>query len=129
MIKFLFVAAVLGDSWQSLHPSDWSPDDVLAWVYDIAEVRDDIDETLLSGESFYISGKQLCTMTAQDFIERDTKFGLTLYKCFKEIYSSGRYIFMIFGGIFVLHFYENLNFTSHIQRDFPMLDTWAPEHP
>ena len=86
----LYYLAVFGDSWQSTHPSDWSPDDVLAWVYDMAELRDDIDETLLSGESFHITGKQLCTLTPQDFIDRDNKYGLTLYKCFKDLYSSGR---------------------------------------
>ncbi len=55
-------------------------------MYTLAEERDDIDGSKLSGENFNgLSGEQLCDMTIQEFITRDATYGEILFSCLQNL--------------------------------------------
>ena len=55
-------------------------------MYTLAEEREDIDGSKLSGENFNgLSGQQLCDMTIQEFITRDATYGEILFSCLQNL--------------------------------------------
>ena len=68
------------DSWRLKHPVNWSPDDVLNWVY--GELLDvEVNMAEVRGESFRgLNGSQLCMQSMDEFIQRENRHGELLYR-------------------------------------------------
>jgi hypothetical protein len=64
-------------SWEDKHPHNWTVKEVLDWVYTIAQVQDFTSDP---GDKFNdVSGEELCTMSKEQFIKRDSEHGEMLY--------------------------------------------------
>ncbi|KAK3602630.1 hypothetical protein CHS0354_034215 [Potamilus streckersoni] len=79
-------------SWTFKHPEHWTTQEVLDWIYWVADYQN-MDCTRLKGEAFQnITGVQLCHMTLEDFIIRDPEFGNCLFEMFKNLNRDVKFI-------------------------------------
>ncbi|KAL3842086.1 hypothetical protein ACJMK2_020151 [Sinanodonta woodiana] len=79
-------------SWTFRHPEHWTTQEVLDWIYWVADYQN-MDCTRLKGEAFQnITGVQLCHMTLEDFTIRDPEFGTCLFEMFKNMSRDVKFI-------------------------------------
>lgn len=75
-------------SWTYRHPEHWGRQEVLDWVFFIAEVEN-FDGARFCGEAYQgLSGQQLCSMSQRDFVALDRHYGARLHSVFQSL-SSG----------------------------------------
>ncbi|CAD5222090.1 unnamed protein product [Bursaphelenchus xylophilus] len=65
-------------------PSEWSMDDVIAWLLDVAK-RNSIPAEDLSTQFARCTGAQLLQMNEHQFCERDKNYGSLLYSEFRKL--------------------------------------------
>lgn len=81
------------ESWKRTHPDLWTNDDVLNLIYYIAGEGNGIKSTHLRGENFQrIRGADLCSMTEEDFVQRDPQYGPTLYRCIRDLMQQCQFL-------------------------------------
>lgn len=74
--------------WASKEPRLWSTDDVLDWLYSSVE-KEGVDFGRLRGEAFQnVNGVQLCSMTQQEFVDKEPEYGGLLFTSFKKLLNS-----------------------------------------
>ena len=80
------------ENWRTIHPENWSNNEVMNWIYSIAEDTEEIDADLLRGEAFSgITGKELSRMSERDFIKLDDKHGSILHQLFSFLNGIGKF--------------------------------------
>ncbi|CAD5216246.1 unnamed protein product [Bursaphelenchus okinawaensis] len=65
-------------------PSEWTMDDVIAWLLDVAK-RNNIPAEDLSTQFARCTGAQLLQMNEQQFCERDNNYGSLLFSEFRKL--------------------------------------------
>lgn len=99
---YSFVDAPQIMSWTLKHPENWTPEEVLDWLYYYADIRD-VDCSKFRGEAFRtINGETLCKMTINDFIEVEPCYGRLFYDLLREQIKCGRF------GILNLNFFKRM---------------------
>lgn len=77
-------------SWTEKHPDSWSSNEVLDWIFDVANERN-LDVAHLHAENFRtVTGYHLCRFTQQEFHERDPDYGTLYYEIFRQLYNGGK---------------------------------------
>ena len=84
-------------SWTRKHPEHWERQEVLDWVYYVAEeLFPENESSPIKGEKFNnVTGAQLCRMTLEDFQSCDAYYGKALYDTFRTCLNQGEYAFAI----------------------------------
>ncbi|KAK3104131.1 hypothetical protein FSP39_024646 [Pinctada imbricata] len=71
--------------WTSRHPENWSPQEVLDWLFFAAE-KHNLDCTHLHAENFRsVAGADLCKMTLDDFLLHEPNYGKLFYDMFRNL--------------------------------------------
>ena len=79
-------------SWTLKHPENWSPSEVLDWLYYSADKRG-VDCSLLRGEAFRtVNGERLCKMTLNDFTTVEPCYGRLFHDLLREQIACGKLI-------------------------------------
>ncbi|XP_059150643.1 ETS-related transcription factor Elf-3-like isoform X2 [Physella acuta] len=72
-------------SWTRHHPERWSSNEVLDWLFFVAQERG-LEMQEFRGENFQnLSGAQLCQMSLADFTRLEPHFGTVIYEMFKAL--------------------------------------------
>lgn len=80
-------------SWTRKHPEHWQSQEVLDWIYFVAEECFQDTDAPVRGENFNnVTGAQLCRMTLEDFMRCDGFYGKELYDKFRACLMQGRFI-------------------------------------
>jgi len=79
--------------WHRKHPEVWCGEEILDWIYYVADLSN-MDLKNLKGEQFQgLTGKQVCSMTHDDFVVRDPENGALIFNCLQQLLDkSGLYI-------------------------------------
>ena len=98
------------ENWRTIHPENWSNNEVMNWIYSIAEDTEEIDAELLRGEAFSgITGKELSRMSERDFIKLDDKHGSLLHHLFSFLNGIGKFKYYINRNSETVLFKRNFN--------------------
>lgn len=80
------------DSWQKTYPEQWTCEDVLNLIYFIAMQSSDIEFSNFYGEKFQnVNGGELISMTEEQFVLRDPKYGKMLYGCTRDLLLQSQF--------------------------------------
>ncbi|XP_072529755.1 ETS homologous factor isoform X2 [Salminus brasiliensis] len=75
---------------QDLHPQYWSKYQVWEWLQQMLDMHQ-IDATSIPFSNFDLDGRQLCSMTFQDFTRLAGSFGPILYQSVADLKWTGQY--------------------------------------
>ena len=78
-------------SWTCKHPDNWNETEVLDWLFYSAD-RNGIDTTNLHGESFRLTGRELCRMGIEEFQRREPQYGHYFYSWFRQLLNGRKFI-------------------------------------
>lgn len=78
-------------SWTLKRPAEWSSEDIIDWIYSVADPLDMKLDTVC-GESYQgVSGQQLCRFSVDQFLQRDHINGQRLYSCLQELLQQSQF--------------------------------------
>lgn len=83
--------------WTSFHPEQWTPTDVGEWI-EYTCLHHFIPRTIITDvkESFIsVNGRNLITMTMEDFQIKSTKLGGMLCEAFRDMCSGGKFMCVV----------------------------------
>ncbi|KAK2153947.1 hypothetical protein LSH36_281g10003 [Paralvinella palmiformis] len=79
-------------SWKTRHPKNWFPQDITNWIYYICSQTKHMDKYKIRAENFNdLKGEQLCTMSLDEFINREPNYGRELYCCLQSLLKPANY--------------------------------------
>ncbi|GAB1608385.1 hypothetical protein Ahia01_001122700 [Argonauta hians] len=77
-------------SWQYKHPTQWSKEEVLDWVFCSME-NENLDMSRMRGEAFQnIDGFELCEMTMEKFLQKEPDYGVILFQILSSLLQKYR---------------------------------------
>jgi len=97
------------ENWQSLHPSCWTNNDVLDFIFYVASKWSCGEDAVrnIRGEKFQgVDGRELYRMKVKDFLDRDPRYGKLLFDCVQELRAESEDLNLFY------------NHQSHISKKF-----------
>uniref|UniRef100_A0A8B9KZE4 ETS homologous factor n=1 Tax=Astyanax mexicanus TaxID=7994 RepID=A0A8B9KZE4_ASTMX len=94
----MMTSGYAGRLWsQDLHPQYWSKYQVWEWLQQMLDMHQ-IDATAIPFNNFDLDGRQLCSMTYQDFTRLTGSFGPILYQSLTDLSQYGSSADMFTSG-------------------------------
>ena len=91
-ILIFFTGSVDLKSWTLTHPEQWTTREVLDWIFSVVQLIEDFQFDTFRGEKFNkLSGKELCSMSREDFCELDPMYGDKLFSIMNKMLKTGEF--------------------------------------
>ena len=91
-ILIFFTGSVDLKSWTLTHPEQWTTREVLDWIFSVVQLIEDFQFDTFRGEKFNkLSGKELCSMSREDFCELDPMYGDKLFSIMNKMLKTGKF--------------------------------------
>jgi hypothetical protein len=77
------------EKWKTMVPEAWGPNEVMAWVMELAQRRGDLHLQQIHVENFNdVTGMSLAAMTCDELRRRDVTFGAHIFSEFRNLLTQ-----------------------------------------